>query len=204
MADNPLPRYFFGVPPEQYDPDYMRELVRVFSLFQEQLTNPGKVTASELNLRPDGAGIRQFSDNRAAYDAGLLPGDVWTLSTGEIRIVVDPNVVVPAYVEYYRQATGEVGQLITFDASAEILEGMPLFFSPEGKVGDVTIDAVSTYPPTGLAATGAVGSVILNIISVSGQSGTTSVNAPTVTGTSTLTLTGVNLAGSVGSVTTNV
>ena len=44
MADNPLPRYFFGVPPRDYDPNYMRELVRTFSLFQEQLSNPGNVT----------------------------------------------------------------------------------------------------------------------------------------------------------------
>ena len=56
MTDSPVPRYLFGIPPKDYDPEYFREVLRTFSLFQTQLANPGKVTANELNLKPANAG----------------------------------------------------------------------------------------------------------------------------------------------------
>ena len=155
MADNPLPRYFFGVPPREYDPNYMRELVRSFSLFQEQLTNPGKVTANELNLLPEGGGIRQFSNNAEAYAAGLQPGDFWMLSTGEVRITIDPNVNVPVNMEFFRSGVGEVGDVITFDSTAEI--DKPIFFSGKGQVGAVTI----FHPITSVGMTASLGSVLV-------------------------------------------
>ena len=157
MADNPRPRYFFGVPPREYDPNYMREIVRAFSLFQEQLTNPGKVTANELNLLPEGGGIRQFSNNAEAYAAGLQPGDFWMLSTGEVRITIDPNVNVPVNMEFFRSGVGEVGDLTTFDSTAEIEK--PMFFSGEGQVGAVTVTVV--HPVTSVGMTSAFGSVLV-------------------------------------------
>ena len=157
MADNPLPRYFFGVPPREYDPNYMRELVRSFSLFQEQLSNPGKVTANELNLKPEGGGIRQFANNVEAYAAGLQPGDMWMLSTGEVRITIDPNVVVPVNIEFFNSATGQVGQVIADDASAEIEQ--PIFFTGQGQVGAVNQTSEYTITGTSAIATSAVGSV---------------------------------------------
>ena len=143
MSD-PTPRYYFPTAPGEYDQSFMNEIVRAFSLFQEQLKNPGKVTAHSLNLKPsDTEGIQQYSNNREAYDAGLLPGDIWMLSTGEIRIVVSPNVDVPVSIEYYRSAEGQVGQVITFDASAEIGE----IINPiAGYVGEV--NAASFYNVT--------------------------------------------------------
>ena len=157
MADNPLPRYFFGVPPREYDPNYMREVVRAFSLFQEQLSNPGKVTANELNLKPEGGGIRQFANNVEAYAAGLQPGDMWMLSTGEVRITIDPNVTVPVSIEFFNSATGQVGQVVTFDASAEVEQ--PVFFTGQGQVGDVSVDSAYSITGTAATATSAVGSV---------------------------------------------
>lgn len=157
MADNPLPRYFFGVPPREYDPNYMREVVRAFSLFQEQLSNPGKVTANELNLKPEGGGIRQFANNVEAYAAGLQPGDMWMLSTGEVRITIDPNVTVPVSIEFFNSATGQVGQVIADDASAEIEQ--PVFFTGQGQVGDVSVDSAYSITGTAATATSAVGSV---------------------------------------------
>jgi len=157
MADNPLPRYFFGVPPRDYDPNYMRELVRTFSLFQEQLSNPGKVTANELNLKPEGGGIRQFANNVEAYAAGLQPGDMWMLSTGEVRITIDPNVTVPVSIEFFRSGTGQVGQVVTFDASAEIEQ--PVFFTGQGQVSGVNIESTYTIAGTTATATTAAGSV---------------------------------------------
>ena len=157
MADNPLPRYFFGVPPREYDPNYMREVVRAFSLFQEQLSNPGKVTANELNLKPEGGGIQQFANNVEAYAAGLQPGDMWMLSTGEVRITIDPNVTVPVSIEFFNSATGQVGQVIADDASAEIEQ--PVFFTGQGQVGDVSVDSAYSITGTAATATSAVGSV---------------------------------------------
>ena len=157
MADNPLPRYFFAVPPKEYDQNYMREVVRAFSLFQEQLTNPGKVTANELNLRPEGGGIKQFANNVEAYNAGLQPGDMWMLSTGEVRIVIDPNIDVPVSIEYFRSGTGQVGQVITFDASAEIDD--VIHFMADGQVGGANAVAVYSITGTAAAATSGVGAV---------------------------------------------
>tara|TARA_R100000030_G_scaffold41686_2_gene31299 strand:+ start:1593 stop:2144 length:552 start_codon:yes stop_codon:yes gene_type:complete len=157
MADNPLPRYFFAVPPKEYDQNYMREVVRAFSLFQEQLTNPGKVTANELNLKPEGGGIKQFANNVEAYNAGLQPGDMWMLSTGEVRIVIDPNIDVPVSIEYFRSGTGQVGQVITFDASAEIDD--VIHFMADGQVGSANAVAVYSITGTAAAATSGVGAV---------------------------------------------
>ena len=161
MADNPLPRYFFGVPPKEYDPNYMRELVRSFASFQEQLTNPGKVTANELNLLPEGGGIRQFANNVEAYAAGLQPGDMWMLSTGEVRITIDPNVTVPVSIEFFNSATGQVGQVVTFDASAEVEQ--PVFFTGEGQVGNVSTDSAYSLTGTAASATSGVGGVTVSI-----------------------------------------
>ena len=161
MADNPLPRYFFGVPPREYDPNYMREGVRAFSLFQEQLSNPGKVTANELNLKPEGGGIRQFANNVEAYAAGLQPGDMWMLSTGEVRITIDLNVTVPVSIEFFNSATGQVGQVITFDASAEVEQ--PVFFTGQGQVGNVSTDSAYSLTGTAASATSGVGGVTVSI-----------------------------------------
>ena len=161
MADTPLPRYFFGVPPREYDPNYMREVVRAFSLFQEQLSNPGKVTANELNLKPEGGGIRQFANNVEAYAAGLQPGDMWMLSTGEVRITIDPNVTVPVSIEFFNSATGQVGQVITDDASAEIEQ--PVFFTGQGQVGNVSTDSAYSLTGTAASATSGVGGVTVSI-----------------------------------------
>ena len=161
MADSPIPRYLFGIPPKEYDPEYFREVLRTFSLFQTQLANPGKVTANELNLKPANAGgIRQFASNVEAYNAGLQPGDVWMLATGEIRVVVSPDVDVPVSLEVHRQAVGQVGDPTTFDASAEIGE-TPIYFMSAGQVGQVTTE--HAYNFTGVAASSSVGSVTISI-----------------------------------------
>jgi hypothetical protein len=161
MADSPVPRYLFGIPPKDYDPEYFREVLRTFSLFQTQLANPGKVTANELNLKPANAGgIRQFANNVEAYTAGLQPGDVWMLSTGEIRVVVSPDVDVPVSLEVHRQAVGQVGNPTTFDASAEIGE-TPIHFMAAGQVGQITTR--HTYNFTGVVIYGNVGAVTVSI-----------------------------------------
>ena len=95
MADNPLPKPYFPIPPNQYDAAYFREMVKMFSVFLQQANNPSKLTANGLNLKPTGAdGIKTFSNNADAYADGLLPGDVWMTSAGDLRVVISPDVIV--------------------------------------------------------------------------------------------------------------
>ena len=62
-------------------------------------------------------------------------------------------------LEVHRQAVGQVGDPVTFDASAEIGE-TPIHFMAEGQVGQVTTE--HTYAFNGLAVSG-VGSVSFNV-----------------------------------------
>ena len=79
------------------------------------------------------------------------------LSTGEVRITIDPNVTVQVNIEYYRSGTGQVGQVVTFDASAEVEQ--PVFFTGQGQVSGVNIESTYTISGTTATATSSVGSV---------------------------------------------
>ena len=82
---SPLPKPYFPVPPKEYTQRYMSEVVRSFSIFLETVTNPGKIVGSQLNLIPDELPV--YADNSAAKTGGLVDGDVYRTSTGELRIV---------------------------------------------------------------------------------------------------------------------
>mgnify|MGYP003132504899 FL=1 len=95
MADNPLPKPYFPVPPNQYDPAYFREMVKMFSVFLQQASNPSKITVDGLNLKPFGAnGVQSFANNASAISGGLLPGDVYAGNFGDLRVVISPDVIV--------------------------------------------------------------------------------------------------------------
>lgn len=85
---SPLPRPFFPLPPDEYRKEYFSEIVRAFSVYVEQQSNPGPIVGSELNLEPNGAdGLKVFADNAAAKTGGLKDGDVYRTSTGDLKIV---------------------------------------------------------------------------------------------------------------------
>lgn len=147
---SPTPKFYFPIAPTEYNQQFMSEVIRSFALFQEQLSNPGKITAESINLKPSGAeGIKQYSNNREAYDDGLIPGDLWMLSTGEIRVVISPDIDVPVSMPHPQEASGLVGRVTTFDASAEIGDIVNVI---EGQVGSVSIEAI--YSVSGVVATG--------------------------------------------------
>ena len=55
-----LPRPYFPIPPEQYQRAYFSEVIRAFSVFLEQIQNPGDVRATEItitNLPTDDSGL---------------------------------------------------------------------------------------------------------------------------------------------------
>jgi hypothetical protein len=49
MATN-VPAPFFPTPPESYNRQYMAQLVRAFSVFVQQVNNPGDATYTNLQL----------------------------------------------------------------------------------------------------------------------------------------------------------
>ncbi len=83
MASN-VPTPFFPAPPAQYTQSYMAQVVRAFSVFAQQVANPGPVQASTLTL----TNLSTYANNAAAVAGGLPVGAVYKTSTGELRIVV--------------------------------------------------------------------------------------------------------------------
>lgn len=50
MSSRRLSRPYFPIPPSQYDRSYFAEIIRAFSVFLEQVQNPGDIRATELTL----------------------------------------------------------------------------------------------------------------------------------------------------------
>jgi hypothetical protein len=78
----PIP--YFPTPPVVYDRTYMSQVTRAFAIFAQQVSNPGPVRATTLTL----TNLPVYANNAAAVTGGLIVGDVYRTSTGELRIVV--------------------------------------------------------------------------------------------------------------------
>lgn len=78
------PAPFFPTPPEGYSRQYMAQLIRAFSVFVQQVNNPGEAIFTTLRL----TAIPVYANNAAAIAGGLIAGDIYKTSTGELRIVV--------------------------------------------------------------------------------------------------------------------
>ena len=81
-SSSPAP--FFPTPPGEYNRQYMAQLVRAFSVFVQQSNNPGDAIFTTLKL----TALPEYANNAAALAGGLIAGDVYKTSTGELRIVV--------------------------------------------------------------------------------------------------------------------
>jgi len=81
-SSSPAP--FFPTPPDQYNRQYMAQLVRAFSVFVQQVNNPGDAIFTTLRL----TALPVYANNAGAVAGGLIAGDVYKTSTGELRIVV--------------------------------------------------------------------------------------------------------------------
>ena len=75
--------YFPSAPPE-YDQRYFSEVVRSFSVYLQQVQNPGTAVFNTINL----LNLSIYADNDDAVSGGLAVNDVYKTSTGELRIVV--------------------------------------------------------------------------------------------------------------------
>lgn len=81
-SSSPAP--FFPTPPGEYNRQYMAQLVRAFAVFVQQANNPGDAIFTTLKL----TALPIYANNAAALAGGLIDGDVYKTSTGELRIVV--------------------------------------------------------------------------------------------------------------------
>lgn len=81
-SSSPAP--FFSAPPEQYNRQYMAQVIRAFAVFVQQVNNPGDAIFTTLRL----TALPEYANNAAAIAGGLIAGDVYKTSTGELRIVV--------------------------------------------------------------------------------------------------------------------
>jgi hypothetical protein len=81
-SNNPAP--FFPTPPGEYNRQYMAQLIRSFAVFVQQVNNPGDAIFTTLRL----TALPIYANNAAALAGGLIAGDVYKTSGGELRIVV--------------------------------------------------------------------------------------------------------------------
>jgi len=74
MSSRRLVRPLFPIPPATYDQDYLTEVVRSFSVFIQQVQNPGDARHTELTLT-----------NIQAHDQGLEVGALFNFN-GFVKI----------------------------------------------------------------------------------------------------------------------
>jgi hypothetical protein len=75
---------YFAAAPFEYDRSYMAQVTRAFSLYAQQMRNPGPIRGNTLNLTT----LDIYADNAAAIAGGLALNDVYKTAAGELRIVV--------------------------------------------------------------------------------------------------------------------
>ena len=75
---------YFSDPPQTYNKAYLSQVTRSFSLFAQQVQNPGDIVGTALNL----TNLPIYANNAAAITGGLAVNDVYKTATGELRIVV--------------------------------------------------------------------------------------------------------------------
>jgi len=83
MSSRRLVRPLFPVAPSEYNPQYMAEVVRQFSLFVQQIQNPGDAQFTEITLT-----------NIQNNDVGLPAGAVY--QQGGFLKVAELNTTAPA------------------------------------------------------------------------------------------------------------
>ena len=87
-----LPRPYFPIPPDQYQRTYFSEVIRAFSVFLEQIQNPGDVRATEITIT-----------NLPTDDSGLETGALFQ-HDGYVRVPLTHSAFLRG-----SQGTGSVG-----------------------------------------------------------------------------------------------
>lgn len=95
-----VPVPYFPTPPGVYDQSYMSQLVRAFSVFAQQVRNPGPINATTLTLNSTGDKI----------DAGQLS---WNTTDGTIDVTMNYDVVQQVGEETYARVANTTGSTLT-------------------------------------------------------------------------------------------
>lgn len=99
MASRNSPVPYFPIPPAQYDPQYFAEVVRSFTVFAQQTTNPGPFRATELTLTQSSGNVNQ----------GQL---AWNLNEETVDITMGDGVVQQVGFETYMRVKNDTGSQI--------------------------------------------------------------------------------------------
>lgn len=89
-----LSRPYFPIPPDQYQRTYFSEVIRAFSVFLEQIQNPGDVRATEITIT-----------NLPTDDSGLETGTLFQ-HDGYVRVPLTHSAHLRG-----SQGTGSVGSV---------------------------------------------------------------------------------------------
>lgn len=94
---SPIP--YFPVPPREYDQKYFSELIRAFSVYTQQVANPGELRATELTL----------TESENNVDQGQLS---WNVAEETVDITMGDGVVQQVGFETYLRAKNDTGSQI--------------------------------------------------------------------------------------------
>jgi hypothetical protein len=99
MASRGQPVPYFPIPPDQYDQRYFAEVVRSFTVFAQQTTNPGPFRATELTLTQSTGNVGQ----------GQM---AWNLNEETVDITMGDGVIQQVGFETYMRVKNDTGSQI--------------------------------------------------------------------------------------------
>ena len=96
---SPLPKPYFPMPPGEYDRRYFAEIIRAFSVYLENATNPGRIRGTELTLTTSSGNV----------DQGSLS---WNIEEETVDLTMGGGVTQQIGFETYMRAKNETGSTI--------------------------------------------------------------------------------------------
>lgn len=145
-SQNAVP--YFPTPPEEYNRQYMAQLIRAFSVFAQQMVNPGPLLATTLTLNPSGEKIDagELSWNTAEETVDITMGDGVIQQVGfetYMRVKNSTGATIPnGSVVGFSGVAGDilVSKFIASSSANELyFVGVATHDMPDGDVGPVTL-----------------------------------------------------------------
>lgn len=99
MASLNSPVPYFPIPPRQYDQQYFAEIIRAFTVFAQQTTNPGPIRSTELTL----------TQSTGNVDRGQI---VWNTTEDTIDITMGDGVIQQVGYETFMYVKNDTGSTI--------------------------------------------------------------------------------------------
>ena len=139
---------YFPTPPTEYDQRYLQEVVRSFSVYAQQLNNPGPIRATELTLTESNTNVDQgqMSWNTAEETVDITMGDGVTQQVGfetYMRVKNDTGSLIPnGTVVGFAGVNSEI-KVAPYIANASANElyfvGVATHDMPDQDIGPVTL-----------------------------------------------------------------